>query len=41
MLNKDHRKIISGRRDFLKTASIAGVAVAVPGKNLFKQGSNL
>jgi ferredoxin len=37
MLKKDHSKIHVGRRDFLKTASVAGVAVTIPGKNLFKQ----
>jgi hypothetical protein len=37
MLKKDHSKIHVGRRDFLKTASIAGVAAAIQGKNLFKQ----
>jgi len=37
MLKKDHSKIHVGRRDFLKTASIAGMAVTIPGKNLFKQ----
>jgi ferredoxin len=37
MLKKDHSKFHFGRRDFLKTASVASVAVTIPGKNLFKQ----
>lgn len=37
MHKHEHSKIHVGRRDFLKAASIASVAVTIPGKNLFKQ----
>jgi len=37
MQKKDHSKIHVGRRDFLKTASVAGMVVTLPGKNLFIQ----
>jgi NAD-dependent dihydropyrimidine dehydrogenase PreA subunit len=37
MLKKDHSKINFRRRDFLKTTSLVGMAVTLPGKSLFKQ----
>ncbi len=37
MQKKDHSKIHVGRRDFLKTTSVAGIAVTIPGKSLFRQ----
>lgn len=37
MRKQNNVKISVGRRDFVKTASIAGVAVTIPGKNLFRQ----
>ena len=37
MLKKDHNKLHVRRRDFLKTTSLAGIAVSLPGESHFKQ----
>ncbi len=37
MLKKDHSKISLGRRDFLRTTTLAGVAVTIPARGLFSQ----
>ena len=37
MQKKDHGRIHVGRRDFLKTTTLAGLAVNIPGKSLFNQ----
>lgn len=37
MLKKDHRKIHVKRRDFLKTTTLAGMAMSLPVKGLFRQ----
>lgn len=37
MLKKDHSKIRLGRRDFLRTTTLAGVAVTIPARGLFSQ----
>src|SRR4030042_4097213 len=37
MLKKDHGKINVRRRDFLKTATVAGIAITIPGSALYEQ----
>jgi len=37
MLKNHHHKFLVKRRDFLKTTALAGVTVALPGINVFKQ----